>query len=139
MKKITAVVMLYFFILSCFPVGLSGKDVKSAGDTAELFYKLIMWKYYDRAIQFVAPEKREEYEKFVLQYEDDLNITSFELKEVIFIGEEGEESTIRVQLKYYTYPSVSIKTIILEDRWFKEEKQWYIDSDFDYELTDQQQ
>jgi hypothetical protein len=49
---------------------------KTPAETASLYYNLLMWKYYDRASQFVDLEKRYDYDDFVSRNKEKLNITS---------------------------------------------------------------
>jgi hypothetical protein len=88
-----------------------------------------MWKYYDRASQFVDHEKRYDYDDFVSRNEEKLNITAYEIKEVIY-NDDQSECTINVLIRYYRYPSVSEKSVITEDTWILKEKNWFILSDF---------
>lgn len=125
--------------------GLIQKDEQeSLAKSTDLYYKLVMWKYYEKAAQFVDPEKYAEYEAFVSANEKDLNITGYEIKEITYVVEEipsegGEapdadsekaEADIRVVFTYYKYPSVSEKSVMSVDRWVKKGKKWYISSDF---------
>jgi hypothetical protein len=103
-----------------------------------------MWKYYEKAAQFVDPEKYAEYEAFVSANEKDLNVTGYEIKEITYVveevpgaggeapdpGSEKAEADIRVVFTYYKYPSVSEKSVTSVDRWVKKGKKWYISSDF---------
>ena len=125
--------------------GLIQKDEQeSLAKSTDLYYKLVMWKYYEKAAQFVDPEKYAEYEAFVSANEKDLNVTGYEIKEITYVVEEvpgagGEapsadsekaEADIRVVFTYYKYPSVSEKSASSVDRWVKKGKKWYISSDF---------
>ena len=108
--------------------------------SSDFFYKLLMWKYYEKAAQFVDPENHKEYEAFVLANQKDLNITGYEIKEMVYITEEepkedkkGTETgacEVRVLFTYYKYPSVSEKSVMVEDTWIKNGDFWYITSDF---------
>ncbi len=128
------------FLLNCSPGDITGADhVKNLSDTTNLYYKLLMWKYYDKATRFIDPEMAKQYEEFVDRNEKDLNITNYEIKEVVMIDGGGGEtkdgdpksSIVRVTFTYYKYPSVSEKTKTLEDTWIRLDKRWYISSEFE--------
>ena len=64
-----------------------------------------------------------EFEAFVLANQKDLNITGYEIKEMVYItedrtrGEKGKETEtgeceVRVLFTYYKYPSVSEKSVM---------------------------
>jgi len=126
--------------------GIIQKDEQeSLTKSTDLYYKLIMWKYYEKAAQFVDPEKYSEYEEFVSANEKDLNITGYEIKEITYVVEEvpgsgGEtpetpdpesekaEAEVRVSFTYYKYPSVSEKSVTSVDTWVNKGKKWYLSS-----------
>lgn len=123
--------------------GMIQKDEQeSLTKSTDLYYKLIMWKYYEKAAQFVDPEKYSEYEAFVSANEKDLNITGYEIKEITYVveevpdlggeapdpGSENAEAEIRVSFTYYKYPSVSEKSVTSVDTWVNKGKKWYLSS-----------
>ncbi|MGH7890881.1 MAG: hypothetical protein ACREN0_01260, partial [Thermodesulfobacteriota bacterium] len=69
----------------------------------------------------------------------------YEIKEMVYITEnqpgaspeekekvkETGECEIRVLFTYYKYPSVSEKSVMVEDTWIQKGNFWYISSDFD--------
>lgn len=130
------------FILSFIGCGLpSGpmqtyKENKTPAKSADTYYKFMMWKYYEKAASFVHPEKATIYERIVLKNKDDLNITAYQIRELILLDPEDEkESTeVKVIVTYYKYPSVSENTVILKDLWIKEDKNWFIKSEYDSEM-----
>jgi len=123
--------------------GIIQKDEQeSLTKSTDLYYKLIMWKYYEKAAQFVDPEKYAEYEAFVSANEKDLNITGYEVKEITYVveevpgtggekpdaGSEKAEAEVRVVFTYYKYPSVSEKSVTSVDTWVNKGKKWYLSS-----------
>ena len=129
MRNVIALVCLAVFFTGCLAAGLrSGED--SLKKTASLYYNLLMWKYYDRASAFVDVDKKDKFQKFVSESENTLNITSYQLKEVA-LEESGDESSVKVIINYYKYPSVSEKSLTLEDTWVRKKGNWYVTSDFD--------
>lgn len=141
MKKAAACLLIVFALLGCGKTaGLIQKDdQESLAKSSDLYYKLIMWKYYEKAAQFVDPDKHKEFEAFVLANQKDLNITGYEIKEIVYLtedesgaeaGKETNECVIRVLYTYYKYPSVSEKSVMVEDKWIKKGKLWYNSSDF---------
>jgi len=142
MKKAVACFLVVLALFGCGKTaGLIQKDdQESLAKSSDLYYKFIMWKYYEKAAQFVDPDKHKEFEAFVIANEKDLNITGYEVKEIVYLTEnesgsepahkETNECVLRVQYTYYKYPSVSEKSIIAEDKWIKKGKLWYISSDF---------
>lgn len=143
MRKIIFIILPVMLVLGCSSTtGLIQKDdQESLAKSTDLYYKLIMWKYYEKAVQFVDPENRKEYEAFVTRNKKDLNITNYEIKEVVYIdpalGENTEnnkkskESIVRVVFTYYKYPSVSEKTVTVQDTWLQIGKVWYVSSDYE--------
>jgi hypothetical protein len=125
--------LLFSVILlsGCLASGLFGKREDSLNKTVSFYYNMLMWKYYDRASAFVDDEKRYKFEELVVNSQDNLNITSYQIKEVVFFEGDKDKSMVRVLINYYKYPSVSEKTILLEDTWVYREGKWYISSDFD--------
>ena len=142
MKKAAACLLIVFVLIGCGKTaGLIQKDdQESLAKSSDLYYKLMMWKYYEKAAQFVDPDKHKEFEAFVLANEKDLNITGYEIKEMVYLteNEAGEEPAqketgecvIRILYTYYKYPSVSEKSVMAEDTWIKKGKLWYNSSDF---------
>lgn len=133
MRNKIALVSLAFVLSGCHAAGL-GSGQESLTKTAALYYNLLMWKYYDRASAFVDEEKRGKFEKFVSESQDELNITSYQIKELVFKGEEEKESSVKVLITYYKYPSVSEKTVSLEETWVQKKGNWYVSTDFEDEL-----
>jgi hypothetical protein len=134
--------------------GLIQKDEQgSLAKSTDLYYKLVMWKYYEKAAQFVDPEKFAEYEAFVSANQKDLNITGYEIKEITYVveeippeggaGSEGSkvpdpdsekaEADVRVIFTYYKYPSVSEKSVMTVDRWINKGKKWYVTSNPEFQ------
>lgn len=111
--------------------GLLGNDNDgSPGRSADTFYKMLMWKYYERASAFVHPESRNDFDNFVYESKDDLNITGYRIKDIIDI--EGEDkSVVRMIVTYYKYPSVSEEQEVLNDTWINEDGKWFIKPEFD--------
>lgn len=141
MKKALPPLLLIFILLGCgATTGLIQKnEQESLSKSADLYYKLIMWKYYEKAARFVDPEKHKQYERFVLNNQKDLNITGYDIKEMNYITEdkpegndkekEVKECEVRVLFTYYKYPSVSEKSVMVEDKWVRRGQYWYV-SDF---------
>jgi hypothetical protein len=142
MKKAVTCLLIVLVLTGCGKTtGLIQKDdQESLAKSSDLYYKLVMWKYYEKAAQFVDPGKYKQFEAFVLANQKDLNITGYEIKELVYItenepgenseGNETGECVIRVLYTYYKYPSVSEKSVMVEDTWIKKGNFWYISSDF---------
>ncbi len=143
MKKIILPLFFIFLLAGCGATSgfIQKDDQESLSKSTDLYYNLIMWKYYEKAAKFVDPGKLKEYESFVLRNEKDLNITSYEIKEVVYIvddepenkGDEknASECVVRVLYSYYKYPSVSEKSVMVQDTWIKIGKVWYVSSDYE--------
>jgi hypothetical protein len=127
-NRITPAV-LFIFLTGCYTGGLFTGKNQLLNETASTYYNMLMWKYYDRASAFVDAGKKEGFEKFIQESKDNLNITSYELREVVF-NPDGKRSLVRVAINYYKYPSVSEKTVVLEDPWILKGGKWYVYSDF---------
>ncbi|MGI9533810.1 MAG: hypothetical protein ACR2NW_02565, partial [Thermodesulfobacteriota bacterium] len=116
---------------------MSDKEQKTPLFSVDKYYKFMQWKYYEKAANFVYPEDIPTFDKAVAGIQDDLNITSYEVKELIVLDEEDKETptAIRVVLTYYKYPSVAEKKVEITDTWVNfQEKIWLIKSDFDSEI-----
>lgn len=122
-------------------------DRESFQYSTDRYYKLIQWKYYEKAAQFVDPESAREYENFVFRNQKDLNITAYQIKDITFIDpgvlDESETDSqsskndgntdraiIRVYFTYFKYPSVVEESVMVEDTWIKIGKLWYVTSDY---------
>ncbi|MEW6144936.1 MAG: hypothetical protein AB1598_07980 [Thermodesulfobacteriota bacterium] len=142
MKKAVTCLLVAFVLFSCGKTtGLIQKDdQESLAKSSDFYYKLIMWKYYEKAAQFVDPDKYKQFEAFVLANRNDLNITGYEIKEMTYMTEgasdgspaqkETGECVVRVLYTYYKYPSVSEKSVMVQDTWIQKGDFWYISSDF---------
>jgi hypothetical protein len=113
--------------------GLPGPSRESPAESADLYYKLLMWKYYDKAVALVNQEERGQFDDFVQRNKDNLNITDYQVTKVI-LDEDGLEGTIEVLVTFYKYPSVSEKTLKLDDSWILVGKAWYISPDFEQDI-----
>ena len=104
--------------------------------SADRFYKFLQWKYYDKAATLVYPTYIPKFDEVAFRVEDDLNITSYELKELVILDPEDEEqpTTVRVVVTYYKFPSVAEKTVVITDTWVKPGKVWLMKSDFNSEI-----
>jgi hypothetical protein len=129
MKKKYLLIFLILAISSCYSRGKFGSDTQIFNETTKNYYKFLMWKYYDRAKNFIDLEDRQPYEEFVLKAEKDLNITGYEMRELIY-NEEGNECDIKLVITYYKYPSVSEKTEVLYEKWVKRGSNWFVKPDF---------
>jgi hypothetical protein len=129
MRSSIVLPILIISLTGCYTGGLFAGRGQLLKESASNYYNMLMWKYYDKASLFVDPDKRENFEKFILRSQDKLNITSYELKEVVF-EPDGKRSLVRVVVNYYKYPSVSEKTVLLEDSWILKDGKWYLHSDF---------
>ncbi len=136
---------LLLLILLTFTVLFSGciaKDLVGNDDqdnplySADRFYKFLQWKYYDKAATMVYPTDIPKFDEVAFRVEDDLNITSYELKELVILDPEDEEmpTTVRVVVTYYKFPSVAEKTAVITDTWIKPGKVWLMKSDFNSEI-----
>ncbi len=140
MKHKLLIAFSILFLLGCNSMsellkapGLPGPSRESPAESADLYYKLLMWKYYDKAVALVNQEERSQFEDFVQRNKDNLNITDYQVKKVL-LDEEGQEGTIEVLITFYKYPSVSEKTLIVDDSWILVGKAWYISPDFDQDI-----
>lgn len=127
-------VFLLFLILAIvLPLGCGSKSPFNKDDetplkTADSFYKMLMWKYYDRAAAFVHHDQLVAYDTFATENEDDLNITSYEIKDFIPIDEENGK--VKVVLTFYRYPSVAEKKLTLWNEWNKINDAWFVNYAF---------
>jgi len=138
-KPLEAFLILAVFILSF--LFLSGCASKSSYEkkyelfekTVEAYHDSLRWKYYDRASLFVDKDDLPKFEKIMVNLENNLNITDYQIRELVL--DQGEERGIsRVSVTYYKLPSVSEKTALLEEFWVIRDGKWYLDADFEEEI-----
>ena len=134
MRKVTKyLVFLPILLLGCYATGSVEKKQQLLQETASSYYNLFMWKSYEKASQFVDNEKKDKFDSFLLNSKDDLNITNYDIREVVFNSAENK-GMVKVIISYYKYPSVTEKTMLLQDPWILRGKMWYIYSDFEEEI-----
>lgn len=132
-RSILLLLILSAVLTGCAASGglLGGDGNESPGYSADTFYKMLMWKYYEKAAAFVHPDSRSDFERFVYESKDDLNITEYQIKDIIAVDGDGDhESVIRTYVTYYKYPSVSEVQGIQSDVWVNEDGKWFIKSKF---------
>jgi len=132
-KVIKYLVFLPILLLGCYATGSVEKKQQLLQETASSYYNLFMWKSYEKASQFVDNEKKDKFDSFLLNSKDDLNITNYDIREVVFNSAENK-GMVKVIISYYKYPSVTEKTMLLQDPWILRGKMWYIYSDFEEEI-----
>ena len=138
-SRLLLLVLLTFTVLfsGCIAKDLVGNDDQDNPlYSADRFYKFLQWKYYDKAATLVYPTDIPKFDEVAFRVEDDLNITSYELKELVILDPDDEEmpTTIRVVVTYYKFPSVAEKTAVITDTWLKPGKVWLMKSDFNSEI-----
>ncbi len=136
---INLLILLTFTVLfsGCIAKDLVGNDDQDNPlYSVNKFYKFLQWKYYEKAATLVYPTDIPKFDEVAFRVKDDLNITSYELKELIILDPEDEEmpTTVRVVVTYYKFPSVAVKTTVITDTWIKPGKTWLIKSDFNSEI-----
>ena len=152
MKKSLFSLLALLLVVSCGATSLIQKDDReSFQKSTERYYKLIQWRYYEKAVQYVDTESARDYESFVLRNQNDLHITSHQIKDAFFTdssdvddpqtdnppqtnknndGGKSDRATVRVYYTYYKYPSIAEESVMVEDTWIQIGKLWYISSDF---------
>ena len=127
-------IFLLFLILTfALPLGCGSKSPFNKDDdtplkTADSFYKMLMWKYYDRAAAFVHHDQLVAYDTFTTENEKDLNITSYEIKDYTPIDDDNTK--VKVVITFYRYPSVAEKSITLWNEWKKINDAWFVNYAF---------
>ena len=142
MRRLLQINLLILLATAVLFSGCIAKDLVGNDDqdnplySADKFYKFLQWKYYEKAATLVYPPDIAKFDEVSSRVKDDLNISSYELKELILLDSEDEEmpTTIRVVVTYYKYPSVALKTTEITDTWIKPGDIWLIKSDFDSEI-----
>ncbi len=126
-------IFLFLVLGILFSPGCSSKSPFNKEDetplkTADTFYKMLMWKYYDRAAAFVHHDQLVAYDTFTTENEDDLNITGYEIKDYTPIDEENAK--VKVLITFYRYPSVVEKKLTLWNEWNKVNEAWFVNYEF---------
>ena len=114
-----------FVVAGCWQGVGSSSPAAELGERVEDYYRLLMWKYYDRCSAYVSPRDRASFEAFVLASGNDLNITSYEIRSVT-MSPGGGEAVVSLKVTYYMYPSVTEKTVLLRERWVRQEGGWFL-------------
>ena len=123
--KLIAVVAL-LFVTGCIKSSLDSQR-ESLEETAKGFYNHLMWKYYDRCTFVITPVNRAEFELFALGYKDKLHITSYQFR-LFDISTDDDSAVVMLLMTYYLYPSVTERTVILQDKWVRKGKTWLLDN-----------
>ena len=131
--------LVLFISFACASSGLLGdKENETPIKAADSFYKMLMWKYYDRAGAFIHPEYLGTYEHFVKRNKDDLNITSYEIRELTPLETENvkkmEKMEVKVNLTFYRYPSITETNVETTDLWIKSNDAWFVKKDFSKDI-----
>lgn len=122
------IILGIFLSISCGSKSPFNKDDDTPLKTADTFYKMLMWKYYDRAAAFVHHDQLVAYDIFTTENEDDLNITGYEIKDYTPIDEDN--ARVKVVLTFYRYPSVAEKKLTLWNEWNKINDAWFVNYEF---------
>ena len=145
MKKQFILILILVVLAGCGKAAglVQEKDQESLSKSTELYYKFLVWKYYEKAARFVDPKKAREFEDFVIRNQKDLQITDFQIRDVTYIDDNESEnpdsgegkkdlnkSVVRVAFTYFKLPSVSEKSIMIRDTWIQIGDNWYVSSDY---------
>ena len=136
-KKFILSLIVVLLFSGCAAKGLISNDEQDNPlFSVDRYYKFLQWKYYEKAATLVYPEDIPKFDEVAFRVKDDLNITSYELKELIVLDPEDEEqpTSVRVVVTYYKFPSVAEKTVVITDTWVKPGKVWLMKSDFDSDI-----
>lgn len=91
---------------------------------ARLFNGLLRWKAYQRAKPYVSTKHRA---SFMLKWEGQrgkMRITGYSIRDVTFEG-EGKRAVVLVSQQRYTLPSVTVKSVLLQQLWESKEGIWF--------------
>ncbi|MCH8029142.1 MAG: hypothetical protein IH874_04340 [Candidatus Dadabacteria bacterium] len=125
MRKRILITVPILLLMGCWSGGFNSSHRDSVEKSSKYYYNLLMWKHYDRGSQFVESYSKSDFEKFVMDYKDKLNITSYDIK-LIEMFDKNDEALITVLITYYLYPSVTEKTVFIRDKWVRKNKSWFV-------------
>jgi len=134
--RIKFLILAVLLLTGCGKSVFSNKEQENPLFSVNQFYKYMQWKNYESAATLVYPEDIPAFDRASSGVKDDLNITSYEIKELVVLDEDDKEqpTNVRVIVTYYKFPSVSEKKVEITDTWVKLDKVWLIKSDFNSEI-----
>lgn len=128
--------MLLLLALAVGPlVGVSGgcvhKKVRPSVETlrssAETFHRMLRWGEIRAAAQFVAPTRRTEYLRKVIDAKDEqtLKVNEYELEDAQMAG---DHAVVVSSISWYRLPSVTNTTEAMVVQWVHRDSVWFIES-----------
>lgn len=122
---------LIALLLVCFLAGCArGQKVKPPDlellrSSVQSWHQYIRWGDFRGAQKFLAPERRFDFLKELLEREDDenLKINEFELEDAQLLG---RTATALSKITWHRLPSVVTKTDLVVTHWEYREGAWYI-------------
>jgi len=96
--------------------------LKSANET---YLKMVRWNDLRGAAQLVAPERRIDFLKPIIEAKEDENLKVLEY-EVEDAQADGDKATVLDKLIWHRLPSVTTKTDAVTTRWEARGSTWFI-------------
>lgn len=95
-------------------------------DEAMFFYQRdLRWQRFSQAADRVDPALREAFIDRCSHLSTRLNINSVEIIDVK-LDDDSEAATIRVRYAFVMSPSVTVETVLLKERWVRQDGKWVL-------------
>lgn len=109
---------------------VTGPNEKDLRSVLERFHHDLRWKYNDAAAARVDPRFSAAFLDELEDIRDDLNITSWEIRQIRGIPEK-RQAKVRLQITYYRLPSTVIRDQVTEQLWQQDDTRWFLVSQDD--------
>ena len=118
--------VLCLVVLVCFDCASVTKpkenDLRSV---VKLFHHDLRWKYHRAAVGRIISENAIQFREAIEAIEEDLNITSIEVRQVE-MQSASKTAIIQISLKYYLMPSTVLQTEKIEQVWKLRDNRWFL-------------
>lgn len=119
--------LLIVFALTGCQSNNTKKTVETLNYTVKDYGKFIRWRAYDEATNYIRhkDERAANTDTSALQ---EIRVTKYQVL-TVEINDENQEAFVKAEITYYHERVNSVKTIIDQQLWWKDEEsnQWYLD------------
>lgn len=108
--------------------------VKQLHEAVTDFNKYIRWQEWERASDFVTPDDRSEFKSKLQEFEEELRITDYEIRDTDVQEPESKFAETVVLYRYYLLPSITEKKVRTTQDWVwsETENRWVVKSPLDF-------
>jgi hypothetical protein len=123
---------MFFCLLIAFALGAcQSNSIKKTVDTLNYtvkdYGKFIRWRAYDEATNYLRHQDGRAANKDTSTLQE-IRVTKYQVL-TVEINEENQEATVKAEITYYHERVNSVKTIIDQQLWWRDEEsnQWFLD------------